>query len=148
MSSCRKNRAHSKESVGKVTPGYKCIPGPGSYIIGHQHTESKHWPAQHYHLSETIPSHEHFPLDRSPFIILSASFHYLFSLRKFSLQVHIYFTGHISFCKFYSTVFYSKNLQIVSIFRLQELDSVAFIIRRHSQKFAFTTNWKIPASFK
>lgn len=122
-----------------MMPGYRCIHDPDNYIIGHQYIESKCWPAQHYYLSKMILAHEHHTLDRSSFSILSASLSVFFLQRKFSLHFHVYFRECIFFCKFYSTGFYSKHLQIVFIQTSGILLSY-LIIRSNSQKFVFTAD--------
>lgn len=49
-------------------------------------------------------------------------------LKKFHSHVCVYFRGYISFRKFFSTVFNSKLLQMVSELRLQGTESSTFMI--------------------
>lgn len=75
-SSCKKSRAHSKESLGNVTRGYRYCSASGSYVTGHQSIEAKYRPAQCHLFSVMIPAHELSHSSRSPFINFLASFCY------------------------------------------------------------------------
>ena len=134
VSSCRKSRAHSEQSLGNVMPGYRQGSDPSSYVIGYQSIESKYRPTQHYLLSKMMRAQVAGPLCTdhvlSAFLLLFIV-SYETPQRKFSFHFNIHFilfficffnihlTACISFCKFSSAVFCSKLLQIVSACRFQ-----------------------------